>query len=291
MRRSVGDNSLHPGRSLFLLLAMPLLPADRCYPIEIPIDISLGRALRHRLFVAIVVPLGGEGVACPVISVRRIESLPISYVSAVLQQLGAGRESDLFDLPSGGQQLFSQLAAAAPLPPLSPWRGWLNEGGYLCFQPQSLAIAQWLDLLLGGHQPDHSPPPDLVPTADSPVVWEYIYTRCTQLQQLVALPERVPWSIDGKLFGGSVPENQLVAALVDLWDVSVDRGWPGQNRPGLGIGQKTIDKFLAFEQTCQLGRPTDRQLAMAQVGLVRAMQISAGMVLQRCWGILPQLHW
>jgi hypothetical protein len=169
-------------------------------------------------------------------------------------------------LRENGLLLLQQMADFKAKIPTETWLAWLDEGHFLCFQPESGAICGWLELLYWRSLTcESSFPPadrslawvDQLPPAE--ICWWYVADRLGRLshKSQSAMDARAVKAIVGDLMHADERAVQgLLQSLVDFYDLKAR--WrsfsPGelamqQQRAWLATGRRLVEDFLDWEAT------------------------------------------
>jgi hypothetical protein len=155
---------------------------------------------------------------------------------------------------NNGLLLLQQLAELENTTPAYSWMTWVDEWGYLYFQPSAAALSRWLELLywrsLGWSSlavVDRWPLVLADGLSPSAMCWRYMGDRCEQ-QNREPLAAAAVTAVVEKLTAQEDPAVQaLLQALIDLYDLLESNALPTHR--GLdSIGRQLTESFLDWEQ-------------------------------------------
>ncbi len=141
--------------------------------------------------------------------------------------------------------LITQLANINLKTDVANWIIWIDNRGYLCFQPTIKALSIWLKMLfdrsgLVAQYCDFS-----ISTASDDLL-HYIGLRCNQVLKL-ATPQVSPW-VQGELNCTQTAELELIYGIIQVYDSL----YMGAKYKIVAASKSLVEKFLAFDRTCRL---------------------------------------
>ncbi len=144
-----------------------------------------------------------------------------------------------------GELLITQLANSNLKTDLAGWTIWIDDRGYLYFQPTPKALSIWLKMLFDRTGMVDQDPRFFISTASEDLL-HYIKLRCSQILKL-AEPQINPW-IQGELNCTQSAELELVYGIIQVYDSL----YMGAKYKIVAAGKSLGEKFLEFDRTCRL---------------------------------------
>lgn len=155
---------------------------------------------------------------------------------------------------NNGLLLLQRLAELENTTPADSWMTWVDERGYLYFQPSAAALSRWLELLywrsLGWSSlavVDRWPLALADRLSPSAMCWWYMGDRCEQ-QDREPLAAAAVTAVVEELMAQEDPAVQaLLQALIDLYDL-LESNALATHRGLDSIGRQLTESFLDWEQ-------------------------------------------
>ncbi len=264
---------------------------------RLPVAMSLLATIRQQLWAVIDrSPAITNLATTDLISCKRINQQPVTYLSAVAHQLVNSIDpawSQTYLSPvAGGDYLLKHLAAVAWAEPTVQWQGAVNNQGYLYLQPMPEAIASWLNYLFNNKSLKINSC-SLPAVTASPVTLQYVYTRCTQLLDLAQQTLLTSPKITTTDFATPLtisPELELISAILDIWDQAAIN-ISGNQRRILLLSRCLIERFLELEKTCHFGNHKNQITTSLDYNLLAIVQTTVKMILKIYWNLESVGYW
>jgi hypothetical protein len=175
------------------------------------------------------------------------------------------KESLLANVQKNGELLLAQLAKNNQEFDLAAWHIWIDDRGYLYFQPTHETLSMWLKMLFSHINADRNS--DLLVdsgmTTTSNNSLHYIKLRCNQMQKLVSMPIN-PWA-QGQLSCATIAELELIYGIIGVYD-SLHMG---AKYKIVAASKSLVERFLEFDRTCRLlDLPTNSPEFQERAGLI-----------------------
>ncbi len=162
-------------------------------------------------------------------------------------------EASLKNLQEWVNLLLRQLAKSNQELDLSAWNIWIDERGYLYFQPTPETLITWLKTLFLRATKEYRD--SLCPLEHHAIIGDtsvindclhYIDRRCRQMQKLVSIDIN-PWKQHDLDFTTTV-ELELIYGIIEVYDSL----YGGAKYKIVAASKLLVERFLEFDRACRL---------------------------------------
>jgi hypothetical protein len=250
---------------------MPVI-TDFIFNLNIPVNISMLDELADQLVIALgyAFPtcMASRSVGKNAFSTKRMNCQRTLYISAVAHrftsqdycissdslEITKTLATDVNPVVKNGLMLLQKLAELENTIPAGSWMAWVDERGYLYFQPSAVALSRWLELLYWRSLSwssiavvDRWPLALADRLAPSAMCWWYMGDRCEKYGRESMAVAAVKAAIEELVVKEDPEVQRLLRALMDLYDL-LESNALTTHRGLAAIGRQLTESFLDWER-------------------------------------------